>query len=140
MAKAYYANEAEMIERSEVVAIVNISEVEKAKTESKPFDYSEIAHATVEQTIKGTLPQTVKLYGGESFICAQVHYAPGRHLVFLRRNEDLLVGCNWHMSVRPIKDGKVEWFLPQERLKVSWQELEAVLARVKNPPADARDR
>ncbi len=28
----------------------------------------------------------------------------------------------------------MEWFQPRERFKVSWQELEAVLARVKHPP------
>src|SRR5687768_4422391 len=82
-AKAYYAPEHEMIERAEVIAIVDIARVELTKTKSKLFDYSEIAHATVHQTLKGTLPQAVKLYGGESFVCAQVHFARGRYLVFL---------------------------------------------------------
>jgi hypothetical protein len=85
-AKAYYATEDEMIERAEVIAIVNVARVENAETKAEPFNYSEIAHATVEQTLKATLPQTVKLHGGESFICAQVHFTPGRHLVFLRRH------------------------------------------------------
>jgi hypothetical protein len=135
LAKAYYAPADEMIRRAEVIAIVDISHVVHAKTKAKPFDYSEIAHATVQQTLKGALPQKVKLYGGESFICAQVHFAPGRYLVFLGRAHDLLVGCNWHLSVRPIKGAEVEWYAPGETLKLSWQRLLPVLKRIENSSA-----
>ena len=68
-AKVAYETEDAMIRRAEIIAIVDISYVERAKTKSWPFDYSEIAYATVQQTLKGTLPQTVKLYGGELFPC-----------------------------------------------------------------------
>ena len=139
-AKAYYAPEDEMISRAEVIAIVDISRVERAETKSESETYSEIAHASVHQTLKGTLPQTVKLYGGESFICAQVHFAPGRYLIFLSHDRDLLVGCNWHLSVRPVKDTQVEWYVPGEHLKLSWQPLDTVLARIKNPPAKPKDK
>ncbi|MCE9610470.1 MAG: hypothetical protein K8R23_09780 [Chthoniobacter sp.] len=139
-AKAYYATEAEMISRAEVIAIVDISRVERAETKSKLMRYSEIAHATVQQTFKGTAPQTIKLYGGEAFICAQVHFAPGRYLVFLVHDDNLLVGCNWHLSVRPIKDTQVEWYVPGERLNLSWQSLDTVLPRIKNPPAEPKDK
>lgn len=134
-AKAYYAPEDEMIERAEVIAIVDISRVEKAKTKSQPFDYGEIAHATVQQTLKGKLPKEINLYGGESFICAQVHFTPGRFLVFLRHAGEFLVGCNWHLSVRPIKDTEVEWYIPAERNTLSWQSLNTVLVRIQNAQA-----
>ena len=134
-AKAYYGLENEMIERAEVIAIVDISRVEKTETKSQPFNYREIAHATVQQTLKGKLPQEVQLDGGESFICAQVHFKPGRALVFLRRDGELLAGCNWHLSVRPIKGTEVEWYLPGERIALSWQSLDTVLARIQPPPA-----
>ena len=134
-AKAYYAPEDEMIERAEVIAIVDISRVEKAETKSQPFDYGEIAHATVQQTLKGKLPKEIKLYGGESFICAQVHFTPGRFLVFLRHAGEFLVGCNWHLSVRPIKDTEVEWYIPAERNTLSWQSLNTVLVRIQNAQA-----
>ena len=133
LAKAAYAAEEEMIERAEAIAIVNVTRVEKTETKGKHWIYSEIAHATVEQTLKGTLPQTVKLYGGEDFICAQVHFAAGRYFVFLRRDGELLVGCNWHLSVRPIKDGQAEWYAVGEHMTLSWQPLNAVLGRIKNP-------
>jgi hypothetical protein len=138
-AKAYFATEEEMIERAEVIAIVDISLVERAETNSQPFTYSEVAHATVHQTIKGTLPRTVDLYGGESFICAQVHFAPGRYLVFLCHDHELLVGCNWYLSVRPIRDTQIEWYVPDELHKLSWQPLALVLQRIQNFPAKPKD-
>ncbi len=131
-AKAYYAPLNEMIRYSEFIAIVEISRVEKTATKSKPFDYSEIAHATVQKNIKGILPKSIKLHGGESFICAQVHYNVGRYLVFLKRDEGLLVGCNWHLSVRPITNQQIEWYGPDHVLDLSWQPMDAVLELIKN--------
>ena len=140
LAKAAYAAEEQMIERAEVIAIVNVARVEKAETKGTHWTYSEIAHATVEQTLKGTLPQTVKLYGGEDFICAQVHFAVGRYIVFLRRDGELLVGCNWHLSVRPIKDKQAEWYVAGEHMTLSWQPLDAVLERIKKQPSKPKDK
>jgi len=140
LAKAAYADEEQMIERAEVIAIVNVTRVEKATTKGTHWTYSEIAHATVEQTLKGTPPQTVKLYGGEDFICAQVHFPVGRYLVFLRRDGEVLVGCNWHLSVRPIKDKQAEWYVAGEHMALSWQPLDAVLARIKNSLAKPKSK
>jgi hypothetical protein len=106
------------------VAIVDISHVERLTTSSRPFDYNEIAYATVQQTLKGTLPQTVKLYGGRSFACTQDHFAAGRYLVFLLRHQDLLVACNHYFGIRPINGTQVEWYVPGERFKLSFQPLE----------------
>jgi hypothetical protein len=129
-AKAAYVGEDEMIRQAEVIALVDISRVEQAETKGGQFDYREIAHATVRQTLKGALPQAVNLYGDETFICAQVRFAPGRYLVFLRRDGGLLVGCNWHLSVRPIKDAQVEWFVAGDGRELSWQPFDAVRARI----------
>jgi hypothetical protein len=139
-AKAHYALEDEMIERAEIIAIVDISRVEEAKTKGTHWTYSEIAHATVQQTLKGTLPQTVRLYGGEDFICAQVRFAAGRYLVFLRRDGERLAGCNWHLSVRPIKEAQVEWYAPGQRLELSWQRLYPVIQRIKNSTTKPKDK
>ena len=64
LAKLAYMNEDDMVRRAEIIAIVDISHVEHSKTKSWPFDYNEIAYGTVQQTLKRTLPETVKLYGG----------------------------------------------------------------------------
>jgi hypothetical protein len=42
-AKVAYETEDAMIRRAEIIAVVDISYVERAKTKSWPFDYSEIA-------------------------------------------------------------------------------------------------
>lgn len=139
-AKAYYAPEDEMISRVEVIAIVDISSVEKSTTKGVHWTYGEIAHATVQQALKGKLPQSVKLHGGESFICAQVHFAPGRYLVFLSRDGELFVGCNWHFSVRPIKEAQVEWYSSDESLQLSWQRLFPVIERIKNSTAKPKEK
>jgi hypothetical protein len=76
------------------------------------------------------LTQEVQLHGGEDFICAQVHYVPGRFLVFLKRNENLLVGSNWHFSVRPIDGEDCEWFDRNTTLSLSKQPLPLVLKRI----------
>jgi hypothetical protein len=140
LAKAAFAGEEEMIQVADVIAIVNITKVEETRTKGEYWTFSEVAHATVEQTLKGTLPQNVKLSGGEDFICAQVHFAPGRQLVFLRREGELLTGCNWHLGVRPIKETQVEWYVAGQCMELSWQPLAGVLERIKNTPAKSRDK
>jgi len=134
-AKAYFAPEAVMIKTAEVIAVVEITSVEpvetKTVTEAQTLDFHERAQARVVQTLKGKLPADVFLYGDESFICAQVHYRPGRFLVFLRREGGLLTGCNWHLSVRPIKGDQVEWYTKADSIEVSWQPLDAVLEKVR---------
>jgi hypothetical protein len=130
-AKLAYMTEDDMIRRAEIIAIVDISHVERATTKCWPYDYNEIAYATVQQTFKGTVPQAVKLYGGTSFVCAQDHFAAGRYLVFLLRHEDLLVACNDYFGIRPISGTQVEWYVPG-KLKPSFQPLDTVLQRIRN--------
>ena len=133
VAKIGYMNEDTMVRYAEIIAIVDISHVEHVKIKSRPLDYTEIADATVQQTLKGTLPQPVKLYGGRSFACAQDHFAAGRYLVFLVRHQDLLASCNDYFGIRPINGAQVEWYVPGERtLKLSFQPLDTVLQRIKN--------
>jgi len=131
-AKAYYATEAEMIASSDAIAVVQIEKVEAIETKAEPFDYRQIAHAKVERTLKGLLPKSILIHGNETFICAQVRLRPGRFLVCLRKAGALLVGANWHLSVRPIEDEKVEWYTPGTHLDLSWQPLDPVLQRVKD--------
>jgi hypothetical protein len=123
--------EQEMIRQSEVIAIVDISVVEKTKTKGDHWTYRQKASAIVSQTLKGSPQRDVSLYGDEDFICAQVKFQPGRYLVFLHHDGDLLVGSNWHLSVRPIRDTQIEWYVPGELLKLSWQRLDKVLGRIR---------
>jgi hypothetical protein len=131
LAKAYFATEEEMIQRSEMIAIVDISSVEDTQTKRDHWTYRRKANGTVHQALKGSLPREVSLYGDEDFVCAQVKFQPGRFLVFLSHDGDLLVGSNWHLSVRPLKGTQIEWYVPGERLKLAWQPLDVVLERIK---------
>lgn len=128
--KAAYWGKTEMINRSEIIAVVTILKVEPTKKKRDGWTYSEAASAKVEQVLKGDLPPKVVLYGGEDFICAQVHYKPGRHLVFLRHDKDLIIGVNWHLGVREIKNGKLEWFIDDKSLELKSAALSNVLAEV----------
>lgn len=129
-AKAAFWRKTEMIKRAEIIAIVTITKVEPAKEKRKGWTYSEAATATVERVLKGKLDPKVMLHGGENFICAQVRYQPGRHLVFLRHDQDLLVGENWHLGVRPITGSEVEWFVNDTSLELKKSPLDTVLREI----------
>lgn len=120
-----------MIERAEFIAVVDIAKVEEVEVKTQKWTYRQAAHGKTVELLKGNLPPLVSMHGNESFICAQVRFEPGRFLVFLQRDAGLLVGCNWHFSVRPIRDGKVEWYAPGKAMELSWQPLGAVIDRVK---------
>jgi len=130
LARAYFAGAQEMVQGSVAIAILDISKVEEVEATGEHWTYRERAQATVDQTLKGSLPQQVQLFGNETFICEQVRFQPGRYLVFLRRDGEKLVGANWHLSIRPIKDGQVEWYSGKQRLDLSWQPLSAVVKQV----------
>src|SRR5687767_12078964 len=70
--KAAYLQKDRAIKTAEIIAIVDIQKVEPTKTKADGWTYSEVAHANVERVLKGDLPKSVKLYGSEDFICAQV--------------------------------------------------------------------
>lgn len=128
--KAAFYGKKETIEKSEAIAIVNITKVEMARVKRGGWTYSERAHATVERTLKGGLAGKATLHGGENFICAQVRYEPGRHLVFLRRDGDLWCGVNWHFGVRKIKKDKLDWFADDTSLKLETAELNSVVEQI----------
>jgi hypothetical protein len=131
-ARAYFAGAQEMVQGSVAIAILDISKVEAVDAKGEHWTYRERAQATVDRTLKGSLPQHVQLFGNETFICEQVRFQPGRYLAFLRKDGEKLVGANWHLSVRPIKDGQVEWYSGKQRLDLSWQPLSVVVEQVRD--------
>jgi hypothetical protein len=109
-AKAHFAGKCEMIEKAEAIAIVNIEKVEPVKRKGRHWTYSQKATGTVEKALKGDLKGEIEIYGEIDFICANCRYQKGRFLLFLRKDGALWTGSNWHLGIRPIKDGKVQWF------------------------------
>ena len=133
---AYYGPEW-MISQAEFIAVVNIVKVQSNSVKGRAWTYGETAETTVERLIKGELPRQITLHGKENFICAQVRYQPGRHLVFLKRDGLLLTGVNWHLGNRPITADQVEWFsdpgktVHQLTLKPLAEVIEEIQAQVR---------
>jgi hypothetical protein len=129
-----------------VIALVSLEQPESARPAGKAVDpfaenasgknwtYSQQTKVSVEKVLKGKIPDNFVMYGGESFICAQCTLSKGRFLAFLGKDGDLWVGANWHLSLRPIKDDEVEWYISQEqRFPMKFQKLADVLAQIGRP-------
>jgi hypothetical protein len=55
----------------------------------------------------------------------------GTYLLFLSKGKDGLQGNNWHLSYRPVKDGKIEWYKADSPYELEWRERETVLNEVR---------
>ncbi len=129
--KAAYMGKDDMIKQSVAIAVVNIAKVDKVSTKGDHWTYRKKGSAHVEQIIKGKLPSEFKILGAEDFICAQCQFEPGRYLVFLKKDKELWVGNNWHLSVRPIVNGNVEWFEKTETKPLP-EVISEIQTRMKN--------
>lgn len=143
--KAAFADKNEMIARATVIAVVTIDKVEPAEVKGQHWTYRQRAFARVETALKSGPPAEFVLHGDEDFICAQCRFTPGKHLVFLVQDHGLWVGCNWHLSVRPVTrdaDGNemVDWLKPGNAIETAPSRLAEVLgeirARLDAKPAD----
>ncbi len=109
-AKAYFASKVEMIKKADIIAIVDIINVENTETKSEHWTYGQKVTAKVDEILKGKPSKDITIYGKEDFICAQCLFKNGKFLLFLKYDKNLLVGSNWSFSIRPIKDKSVEWY------------------------------
>lgn len=130
-AKARFAGKKEMISRSEAIAVVKITRVEKADASGRVWTYRQRATGEVEETLKGKLPEEITLYGQETFICAQCQFGEGQFLLFLRQDVDKWVGANWHLSIRPITDNEVEWYASDDSIEQKKAPLDRVIKEVR---------
>ncbi|MBS2010519.1 MAG: hypothetical protein JST01_25945 [Cyanobacteria bacterium SZAS TMP-1] len=131
LAKAAYSGKAEMIENSEIIALVDINKVEKVAQKGTNWTYSQKALAAVESALKGKPGKKIEIFGGEDFICASCKFEPGRYLVFLNHNRDMLIGSNWHLSIRPIQNNSLEWYDGENMQPLKAQPLNTVLTQIK---------
>lgn len=130
-AKAYFQTKQEMIEKAEAIAIIEISAVQDSNANGKVWTYRKKGKVKVEEAIKGDLPEEFTVYGAETFICASYPVANGRFIAFLEKDEDLWTGSNWHLSLRPIKDGMVEWYVAGDHsYNMKLEALDTVLLEI----------
>jgi len=144
-ARPYYAPAGEMVRRSEFIAIVDVQRVRAVDARGGSWRYAQAADAVVLRTYKGRLPARIAIHAQEDFICTQVDFRPGRYLVFLRRDGELLAGSNWYLSARPIRDGAVEWYAnpaasgsDESRIPLRPYPLARVIAEIRRHQASAR--
>jgi hypothetical protein len=145
--KANFYSRTELIQKATAIAIVQIEKPEPAKPtgnnqQGDPFAgelamgksgmvYRQQAKVRVQKVLKGDLPKEFTLYGQESFICAGCVLTEGRFLAFLTKDGDLWVGANWHLSLRPIQNEQVEWYVTDEqRYPMKFQDFDDVVAEV----------
>lgn len=141
--KARFFSRSELVRKSLVIAIIELGEPGPSKSNpgADPFvdqalgtvwSYQKSAKAKVVRILKGEIPAEFVLHGNETFICAQCTLSKGRFLAFLQKDKDLWVGTNWHLSLRPVKDGKIEWYDGEDLMKpMTLQPEAAVLADVR---------
>ncbi|MBZ0184961.1 MAG: hypothetical protein K8F91_01825 [Candidatus Obscuribacterales bacterium] len=129
-AKAAFKTRDNMIDNASVIALVDIEKVEPASVKGSLWTYSQIARARPVKVLKGSMPDNARLYGQENFRCAQVIYKPGRALVFLSMEGDRLVGNNWGLSVREVKNNSLEWFIDNNSLKTTNQQVSSVISSI----------
>jgi len=140
-AKAYFAPKAEMIAKSDVIAVVNITDVKFLEPEKGLGN--QLAKATVRQVLKGDAEKDKEIqFKVECFFpCAVTQVSTGQYLVFLSKNDKELRGDNWHLSYRPIKDGILDWYKDDTSYTLEKKKLEEVLDEVrkivKNPQQPA---
>jgi hypothetical protein len=143
--RVYYAPAGEMVRRSEFIAVVDVRRVRAVDERGGRWRYAQAADAVVLRTYKGRLPARIAIHAQEDFICSRVEFRPGRYLVFLRRDGELLAGSNWYLSARPIRDGAVEWYAnsaaygsDESRIPLRQIPLDRVIAEIRRHQASAR--
>jgi hypothetical protein len=140
LAKAYFQTKSEMIEKAEAIAIIEIAAVHDSDAKGKIWTYRTKGTARVEETLTGELPDEFTIYGAETFICARGPITKGRFIAFLRKDGDLWTGSNWHLSLRPIKDGMVDWYVADDnRYEMKPMALKTVLTEIKTKKANKVD-
>ena len=122
--KADYTK-ADLVKMADVIALVTVTSVGSEALKSRPSIYREIANAKVDSVLKGDLPNDVKLYGGEEFICIQCDEAKGKFLVFLKRDGETLTGWG------PIKGDIIPWYKNDESLELESRPLNRVIDEVR---------
>jgi len=132
--KAYFAPKAEMISNSVVIAVVDITEVKSL------VPNEQLVTATVKQTLAGKVDTIINFRVPCFYPCAIARVTKGTYLVFLSKDKQGLQGCNWHLSYRPVKDGRIEWYKINSRHELEWRAIADVLQEVKEEVAKAHDR
>src|SRR6478735_3736367 len=91
-AKAYFAPKTQMIAKSDLIAVVNITNVKSLEPEQTHGN--QVAKATVQATVKGNVEndKEIEFKVECSFPCAITQVSTGQYLVFLSKDGKELKG------------------------------------------------
>ena len=99
----------EMIQQSELVALVDIQEL--VSTDKTRIYVDLVASGQVAKVLKGKAQGEIKFRISRFFPCAAFDVSTGRHLVFLKKNDkNEYVGVNWYMSYLYLGGKTTKWF------------------------------
>jgi len=141
-ATAYFAPQPELLRSSEVIALVEVTQVRELEPEKNCG--TQRATATVVRTLRGTTGEKLTFLVPCFFPCAITKVQKGQQLVFLRRARKggELQGASWYYSYRLVHADHLEWYADNYSLKLVRRPLAAVLASLeaKLRPRAARPR
>lgn len=132
-------DEVEACAQTDLVVIATISAAKDVPTDDPfggsswhSFGFTKFAHAEVEQTLLGTPPDELWIYGGKMGAGTDFRIEEGRYLVLLTKVKDgAYRTVDWHYSFAPLKDGKVGWLIERFPAKREWISPAEVLRRIK---------
>ncbi len=104
---------------------------ERVESETgEPF--AQVATVTKFKILLGTVPETVKVYGGKVGAKTDFRLDPGESLLLLKK---IAVGCyravDWDYGLMPIRNGEVEWTITRLPRKTEWITIDEALRRIK---------
>ena len=150
--EANFLTRDELIQRAEVIAIIDLGEIVPPGGEEGPDAkkqgaqgegrlYKQSAKAQVVELIKGNIDHGFIMYGGESSSLVQTNLMKGRYLAFLRKDGERWVGADLRNSLRRVSDGKIEWFgVEGEPFPMTLQPMTTVLGEVRKVLAEFEKR
>ncbi len=116
-AKWGYVSTDAMIQDAEIIAVVNIGPIQDTNAPEKSLECHQMAQASVEQTLKGSPPKSITIYGGincKGFVACvpDVLLSSGRSLVFLRRkgaDGNGFISANADRGIQKITNDTIIW-------------------------------
>ena len=139
-ASVSHLSKRELIQRAELIAIVDIDQVEKLESERRTGSLRAIA--TVRSVMKGPQMATVVFSAYSFYPCGVVNLEEGRYLVFLGRSEDSAerwAGVSWSESYRRIRGDLVWWEDDGRHFEAPlWEAIAEITAEIAHPTPDPR--
>ena len=131
-AKARFWTKRDMIEKSSVIALVEMKEVQHLQP-TRQFGDQEATFTPI-RILKGQMNARGEHVFTRCFYpCAITQVKPGTWLVFLQRKKDgKLFGFNWQLSYLAITNETVKWYKGERTLSLKTTKLDTVVQEIQS--------